>query len=440
MTLKSLIKSIAPKLLLQMYHWSLAMVATRYYQSPSERLIVIGVTGTSGKSTTCELLYQLLKSTGQTVGLASGIRFDDGQTSVPNNTKMTMVGRFQLQRLLHQMVNNNCRYVVVEVTSLGISQYRHLGIHFDLVLITNFWSEHDTAHGGLENYKQAKANLFRHLMSRPTKLIPGALPERTAITNMDDAFYPFFSALPADRKLAFSLHQTGDGIMTAENISTTPRGSDFTVNHQAFHCHLLGEHNLSNALAAITTAVALDIPLADCATSLDQVTDIPGRFEKIAAGQDFTVIIDYAFEPTAMKKLYTVIKDLPHNKIIHVLGTTGGGRDAKRGEILGNIAADFANYVIATDEDPYDDEPMTLIQRVVTGAQNHGKEIDKNLFVKINRLDGITKAIDLAQSGDIVLITGKGSEGTMAVANGKKIPWDDREVARAAIVNKLKSS
>jgi UDP-N-acetylmuramoyl-L-alanyl-D-glutamate--2,6-diaminopimelate ligase len=150
------------------------------------------------------------------------------------------------------------------------------------------------------------------------------------------------------------------------------------------------------------------------------------------------VYTNYAFEPGAMKKLYAVIKDLPHNKIIHVLGTTGGGRDAQRGGILGGMAADFADYVVATDEDPYDDEPMSLIQRVVTGAQNHGKELDQNLFVKINRLDGITKAIDLAQTGDIVLITGKGSEGTMAVANGKKIPWDDREVARAAIQNKLK--
>jgi UDP-N-acetylmuramoyl-L-alanyl-D-glutamate--2,6-diaminopimelate ligase len=164
MTIKSLITSFTPKPLLQLYHWTLALIAVRYYQNPSERLIVIGVTGTSGKSTTCELIYHILKSTGQTVGLASGIRFDDGRESVPNNTKMTMVGRFRLQQLLSRMVQHGCRYAVIEVTSLGISQYRHLGIHFDLVLITNFWSEHDTAHGGLENYKQAKAELFRHLM------------------------------------------------------------------------------------------------------------------------------------------------------------------------------------------------------------------------------------------------------------------------------------
>ncbi len=439
MTIKSFIKSFTPSLVLQTYHWLLATIAVRYYQNPSEKLVVIGITGTSGKSTTCELVYHILKSTGQTVGLASGIRFDDGKTSVPNNTKMTMVGRFQLQKLLRSMVDKGCRYVVVEVTSLGISQYRHLGIHFDLVLITNFWSEHDTAHGGLENYKQAKANLFRHLMRQPVKIIPGAPRERIAVTNMDDANYPFFSALPADRKLAFSLHQTGDDIITAENIAVTTQGSDFTVSHQAFHTHLLGEHNLYNSLAAITIGVALEIPLADCAVSLNQVQGIPGRLEKIEAGQDFTVIVDYAFEPVAMKKLYTVIKDLPHNKIIHLLGTAGGGRDAKRGEILGNMAADFADYVVATDEDPYDDQPLTLIQRVVTGAQNHGKEVDKNLFVKVSRLDGITKAIDLAQAGDIILITGKGSEGTMAVADGKKIPWDDREVARAAIENKIKN-
>ncbi len=439
MTAKSLIKSITPKPLLQAYHWCLAWFATRYYQSPSEKMVIIGITGTSGKSTTAELTYHILKSTGHKVGLASGIRFDDGITSVPNNTKMTMVGRFQLQRLLRRMVDNGCHYAVVEVTSLGISQYRHLGIHFDLVLITNFWSEHDTAHGGLENYKQAKAELFRHLMRQPVKLLPGAPRERIAITNMDDANYPFFSSLPADHKLSFSLHQTGDDVITAENIAVTTQGSDFTVQHQNFHTNLLGEHNVYNALAAITIGVALELPLVDCATALSQVHDVPGRLERIEAGQDFTVIIDYAFEPGAMKKLYAVIKDLPHNKIIHVLGTTGGGRDAQRGGILGGMAADFADYVVATDEDPYDDEPMSLIQRVVTGAQNHGKELDKNLFVKVARLDGITKAIDLAQTGDIVLITGKGSEGAMVVANGRKIPWDDREVARAAIQDKIKS-
>jgi UDP-N-acetylmuramoyl-L-alanyl-D-glutamate--2,6-diaminopimelate ligase len=439
MTIKSLITSFTPKPLLQLYHWTLALIAVRYYQNPSERLIVIGVTGTSGKSTTCELIYHILKSTGQTVGLASGIRFDDGRESVPNNTKMTMVGRFRLQQLLSRMVQHGCRYAVIEVTSLGISQYRHLGIHFDLVLITNFWSEHDTAHGGLENYKQAKAELFRHLMRRPVKLLPGAPRQRIAITNMDDTHYPFFSSLPADHKLTFSLHQTGADIITAENIAITTQGSDFTIQHQAFHINLLGEHNVSNALAAISVGVALELPLADCATALSDVRDIPGRLERLEVGQDYTVIVDYAFEPVAMKKLYAVIKDLPHNKIIHVLGTTGGGRDAQRGGILGGMAADFADYVIATDEDPYDDEPMSLIQRVATGAQNHGKELDKDLFVKVSRLDGITKAIDLAQTGDIVLITGKGSEGTMAVANGKKIPWDDREVARAAIQNKIKS-
>jgi UDP-N-acetylmuramoyl-L-alanyl-D-glutamate--2,6-diaminopimelate ligase len=202
---------------------------------------------------------------------------------------------------------------------------------------------------------------------------------------MDDTHYPFFSSLPADHKLTFSLHQTGADIITAENIAITTQGSDFTIQHQAFHINLLGEHNVSNALAAISVGVALELPLADCATALSDVRDIPGRLERLEVGQDYTVIVDYAFEPVAMKKLYAVIKDLPHNKIIHVLGTTGGGRDAQRGGILGGMAADFADYVIATDEDPYDDEPMSLIQRVATGAQNHGKELDKDLFAIITR-------------------------------------------------------
>ncbi|MFH0873300.1 MAG: UDP-N-acetylmuramyl-tripeptide synthetase [Candidatus Komeilibacteria bacterium] len=435
---KTVAHKIIPDSLTKVYHWLLAQAAARQYHWPSESMIVIAITGTSGKSTTCEILWQILQHQGYKVGLASGIRFFDGVTSASNNTKMTMLGRFRLQKLLAQMKTNGCQYAIIETTSLGLSQYRHLGINIDVAAITNFWSEHDEAHGGLEQYRAAKGQLFHHLTTKPRKTINGKTIDKISVLNADDDNYHYFAQFTSDKQLAFSLQSHRPNTLTADKISYQADGCNFAIENIPFHLPLLGSYNVTNALTAITIASGLGVSLNDSAAALRGIAPVPGRLEYIDEGQDFTVIVDYAFEPKAMTKLYEVIIQLPHNKVIHVLGTTGGGRDAKRGGILGAMAADFADIVIATDEDPYDDDPLKLIQRVATGAQNKGKELDKNLFIKRNRLDGITKAVDLAQPGDIVLITGKGSEGAMAVANGKKIAWDDREVARAAIQNKTK--
>ncbi len=434
---KNLLHKITPSAVVSWYHRLLAWLANYFYGQPSRHMIVIGITGTSGKSTTCELLWNILSDQGLKVGLASGIRFFDGKNSIPNNTKMTMVGRFRLQKILSAMKLNGYQYAIIEVTSQGLSQWRHSGINFDLVMITNLWSEHDQAHGGFENYKKAKGLLFKSLGAKPRKKINDQLIKKTLIANADDEHFDYFFNFVADNKLGFSLKRSDDNILQAKRIRTLKSTTTFSVNNQNFKINLLGEHNIYNALAAVTAAYSLGIGLEQSDMALKKITGIPGRLEFIDEGQDFSVIVDYAFEPKAMAKLYEVIKQLPHQKVIHVLGTTGGGRDSKRGEILGAMAGDFADYVVATDEDPYDDDPITLINRVATGAQNHGKETDKNLFIKKERLDGIAKGISLAQTGDIVLITGKGSEGAMCVANNKKIPWDDRQVAREILKNNL---
>jgi len=426
--LKKFIKKFLPARLLNRYHLILAQVASLLYRQPSDSMIVIGITGTSGKSTVCELLWHILNQTGQRVGLASGIRFCDGVKSIPNNTKMTMLGRFELQHWLSRMKTHGCRYAIIEVTSQGLAQHRQVGINFDLALITNFWSEHDRAHGGLEAYKQAKGILFASLTKNKHKIIDGQEILKTIVTNADSDANEYFSSFQADQKKTFALEHSAD--VQAKKIKLKAHGSEFNVGNSICQLPLLGKHNIANALAAIAAASGVGLTIEQAARSLATLSPMPGRMEFINQGQNFTIIVDYAFEPKAMEQLYTVIKFLPHKKIIHVLGTTGGGRDTKRGEILGGMAAQTADYVIATDEDPYDDDPMMLIQRVVTGAQNNGKELDQNLFIKEKRLDGIAKGISLAEKGDIVLITGKGSEGSMCIANGKKIPWDDREVVR----------
>jgi len=163
---------------------------------------------------------------------------------------------------------------------------------------------------------------------------------------------------------------------------------------------------------------------------LENIKTLPGRLEKIDQGQNFTVIVDYAFEPNAVEKLYETIKFIKHNKIIHILGSTGGGRDVDRRPKLGKIAGEKADYVIITNEDPYDEDPQIIIDQVAVGTEYAGKEINKNLFKILDRRQAIKKALALAQKNDIVLITGKGCEQAICVANGEKIKWDDREVAR----------
>src|SRR3989344_1856448 len=288
--MKAWLHKILPDFIFNWYHWLVAGSAHLLFGRASRSLIVIGITGASGKSTTCELLWQIVTAGGQRAGLASGIRFFDGQTSVPNNTKMTMVGRFQLQSWLAAMKRNGCRYAIIEVTSQGLKQWRHRGLNFDLVLLTNFWSEHDQAHGGFEKYKQAKGLLFSYLMKRPVKKINGQPIRKVAITNADDHYYDYFSSFPADEKLAFSLSKNGDNIVRASHLRLTKAGASFRLNEQPVKLKLLGQHNAVNALAAATAALGLGVDLATSASALEKITNLPGRLEFIDQGQDFQVI------------------------------------------------------------------------------------------------------------------------------------------------------
>jgi UDP-N-acetylmuramoyl-L-alanyl-D-glutamate--2,6-diaminopimelate ligase len=171
----------------------------------------------------------------------------------------------------------------------------------------------------------------------------------------------------------------------------------------------------------------------DIKQGLEKIEGVAGRLEKINTGQNFTVIVDYAFEPNAVAKLYETVALIPHKKIIHVLGSTGGGRDIARRSRLGQLAGAKADYAIITNEDPYDDDPLIIIDQVALGAEQAGKKNGINLFKISDRTAAISKALDLAQAEDVILITGKGSEQAICVANGEKIPWDDRAVVRGLL-------
>ena len=435
------IKRFIPKPLFSLYHWLLAQLANFIYRYPSEKLIVIGVTGTSGKSTVVYLLSRVLASAGYKVGAAATIFFKIDQKEWLNDKKMTMLGRFALQRLISQMAQVNCQYAIIETSSEGIKQHRQLGINYDLVLLTNLYPEHLEAHGGFANYKKAKLKLFNQLKTQPPKLIAGQKIPKTIIVNLDQPEAAEFLAPAADEKFAFTLtnQSTSVGrVVRAEKIKVTGQGLEFQVDNVPFRLQLLGEHNVSNALAVISIGLSQGLSLASLAKSLALVAGVPGRLEFINGGQPFKIIVDYAFEPRAMEKLYQVVKLLPHQKVIQVLGSAGGGRDQARRPVLGQLAGQNADYVIVTNEDPYDQDPQTIIEAVAAGAREKGKILNQNLFTILDRRSAIAKALGLAQPGDLVLITGKGSEQAIVGKNNQKIPWDDR-LAVAEELKKLQA-
>lgn len=422
--IKSFLRQFVPESLISAYHLCLAKAANLWYGRPSEKLIVIGVTGTSGKSTTVSFIGQILEHAGLLVGSTSTATIKIGQHEEPNKQKMTSLGRFQTQKLLAQMVDAGCTHAIIETTSQGIVQHRHLGINYDIVVLTNLWPEHIEAHGSFEAYKQAKLMLFRHLTRRPHKQLNGRTISKVIVVNGNNEHANDFLACSADRKIAFEIDQ---------EIELTATGASFMALGVPMELHLPGKFNVANALAAATVAMALDVPTPIIAEGVSKLQGAPGRLEFIRQGQPFTAIVDFAFEPVAMKNLYETIALMPYKRLIQVLGSCGGGRDVARRPILGQMAGETADVVIVTNEDPYDDDPMEIINDVAMGVARAGKTPDVDFFVIPDRAEAIKKAVTLAEPGDMVLVTGKGSEPVMALTHGKLIPWDDRAAVREAL-------
>ncbi len=412
----------------------LAEVAEIVYHHPSDEMIVIGVTGTNGKSSTVNFLAQILTTLGYTVGYTSTAGFCIAGKEVVNAMKMTMPGRFTLQRLLRSMVDAGCTVAIVETSSQGLIQHRHIGVNYDVALFTNLTPEHIEAHGGFEKYKTAKAILFQHLTTRPRKTLGGRRISKVNVVNASDEHSTFYGSFPADRHIAFGFDGTpnADCLVAYTEHRDREKGVTLSVNGIDSELHLEADFEHKNVLAAVAGAVAIGVSLSDAMRTASSLHSIAGRFEHIDCGQPFSVIVDYAYEPYALLALYRSLPSPRVGRVIGIHGSAGGGRDVARRTEIGRIAAEHDDIVIVTNEDPYEEDPRTIIDAVAEGARRQGKIDDENLFVINDRHEAIAYAISLAKEDDLVLITGKGSEPVMAVAGGK-IPWDDREEARSAL-------
>jgi len=404
------IKKLIPKKIFDTlqptYHKTLSKLGQLIFRSPSKKINVVGVTGTKGKSSVVELVNAILEEAGCKTALTSTIHFKIGDTYEKNLYKMTMPGRFFMHQFLRHAVDAQCDYAIVEMTSEGAKLGRHGGIELDSLIFTNLSPEHIKSHGSFENYKNAKL-LFRNSLENSSK------KHKTIIANVDDEFGELFLEVKSATKIPYSIKQ-------AEPYTTTNRGVLITFDGVSIHSPLMGRFNIYNILAAIQFAKSQDIPIQTIKTALEKFDVIKGRVEYIKKGQNFSAIVDYAHTPDSLEKLYTTFKD---DKIC-VLGNTGGGRDTWKRPEMGRLAGEYCKKVILTNEDPYDEDPEIILDEMAVSIDN------KKLEIIMDRRKAIKRALSIAERGNIVLITGKGTDPYIMGPRNTKVVWSDADVVR----------
>lgn len=408
--LKRLIPSGVYKKLVAPYHLFLSFFFALLYGFPANHIKVIAVTGTKGKSSVVEMIAAVLEEAGYAVAVSSTIRFKTGTESKRNLYKMTLPGRGFIQRFLKEAVEKHCEYAVIEVTSEAAVQYRHFFLSLNALVFTNLQKEHLESHGSMEAYFQAKFCIGKELALSKKR-------PRAIISNSADEYGKRFLELPVEKQIPFSLEE-------AQHITPHASGMEFVYKDQKVTLPHPGTFSVLNALAALHAGEFFGVPLPTAAAALSKLSTIPGRAERIDAGQAFDVVVDYAHTPDSLQALYGAYEG---RRKICVLGNTGGGRDTWKRPLMGTIAEGACAEVILTNEDPYDEDPQAILTDMA-------KEMSRSPRMIMDRREAIREALSLAQEGDVVLITGKGTDPYIMGKNGTKTPWDDRAVAREELL------
>ena len=411
------------------YHFLLAFAGALVYRFPSRSMMVIGVTGTKGKTTACNMIAHVLQEAGHKTGMTTTVNFRIGEKVWRNEAKQTMLGRFQLQKILRRMADAGCEYAVVETSSEGIMQFRHTFVDYDVAVFLNLSPEHLDRHKGFENYRAAKMKLFGKLARKKRSV---------GVYNFDDENVAHFLGIPQEVQYGYTLahdvthaYERSRRMVELKNVHLHASGSEFDVKDTHFTLPLLGEFNVQNAGAAICVALSQNISLEQVRKSLENFTGVPGRMELVPNNKGFAIVVDYAHEQKSLEAIYkaateTGIKQTG-GKLICVFGATGGGRDTWKRPVMGQIAAQYCDEVILTNDDPYDEDQKGIIADIRKGI-DHAPLVKGNIHEIIDRREAIRKAIALAQPGDAVVLTGKGGETVMVVENEKRIPWDERKI------------
>jgi UDP-N-acetylmuramoyl-L-alanyl-D-glutamate--2,6-diaminopimelate ligase len=406
----------APQLLVARSRNALADAADAWYGRPSEHLEVIGVTGTDGKTTTSYLAVAALQAGGRRPGMIGTVAVRVGDEQRSNEDRNTTPEALELQELLADMVEAGNDCVVMEATSHGLAQSRVRNCRFRIAIVTNVTSEHLEFHGTLEAYRAAKAQLVQEAP--------------LAILNADDPAFGYFRDRARERVLTYGTDASAQ--IRATDIEASADGTTFTVTTPGWsgevHLRLPGAFNVHNALAALALAEAEGIDPASAAHAIGTVAGVPGRMERIDAGQPFGVVVDYAHTADSLGKVLRTLRPLTTGRLIVVFGSAGE-RDRVKRPAMGRVAAELADLAVVADEDPRLEDGHAINQAIADGARAAGARDDENLWVIDDRRAAIAHAIGLARAGDMILLAGKGHEGSM-IYGTTKAWWDEREVAR----------
>ncbi len=421
----------APYLRVKHARRSLAWISAAYFNHPARALTVIGVTGTDGKTTTCNLIHYILLTAGLKAGMISTVNAVIGEEVLDTGFHVTTPEAPDIQGYLARMVAAGLTHVVLETTSHGLAQERVTGCEPDIAVVTNITHEHLDFHGSFDAYRAAKGHLFEMLMQTHEKAFGNP---RVAILNHDDASFPYLEKIPSLRRISYGLHPVVD--LLGDNIRHTPSGMEFTAitrNLQMdLHCRLAGTYNVANCLAAIcTTHLTLGVPVGAVIQGIAGLKGIPGRMERIDLGQDFTAIVDFAHTPNALQAALSALRPMTGGNLIAVFGSAGL-RDRQKRRMMAETSARLADVSFLTAEDPRTESLDDILSEMAEGSIAQGGVEGKTFFRIPDRGEAIRQAIQMAHKGDIVVSFGKGHEQSMCFGD-KEYAWDDRVAMRAAL-------
>lgn len=405
---------------------ALARISAAFYDQPAAKLKVVGITGTNGKTTTSYLMESVLSEGGLNPGVVGTInyRYAGKMFPAPNTTPESL----DLQRLLNDMVESSVKAAVMEVSSHALSQERVGGCLFDVAVFTNLTQDHLDYHITMERYFEAKARLFTDFIDEG----------KTAVINMDDPKGKDLSKRALGRVIGYGIK--GRGIETniyPKDIKLGVEGIEGTLATPSgeikIKSSLIGEFNLYNILAAVGAGVGLGLPVDVIERGITALKNVPGRLERVDAGQPFAILVDYAHTPDALERVLSTIRGLTDKRIITLFGC-GGDRDRGKRPIMGRIAAEYSDIVIVTSDNPRTEEPLKIIEDITSGVGGQYSKGHKGSGVRVipDRREAITEAIKEAREGDVVLLAGKGHEDYQIVGT-EKIHFDDREEAIKAV-------
>lgn len=425
---KKLVRKVVPKSAVKMlettYRKGRGQAWQARYGYPARGLNIIAITGTNGKTTTSAYVNSMLKACGLKTAVYTTAFFEISGKVTPNHTHMTVTSQKSVQSFFAKARDAKVDWVVLEVTSHALHQGRIAGLRPKIGIVTNLTQDHLDYHGTMQEYARAKKLLF-------TRYHAGH-----AVLNADDQWYDFFAKDNSSPVLSYGQAKTAD--VRLKNLRSSQAGSEFNViiNDQefSFNTKLLGKFNVYNALCAISVAKILNLDMNMARAGVADLSAVPGRMEEVGVGQNFKVLVDFAYTPDALENALKTLRPMTKGKLAIVFGATGD-RDAGKRPAMGEVVGKLADRIYLTDDETYTEDPIKIRQAVYEGIKKAGAEARTGVID--DRLEAIKLAFKQAKAGDIVLLTGIGHENYRNMG-GKQMPWDERQIARQELKNLLK--